>query len=279
VPLRVVITRHGYLSGRQALLPAASLIDMDRHENSSEVHSGSQPLPATMIGEALREARNAAGISLCVMATRTHYTKSYLSMVETGKRHATTDVVKAYERVLGIGQLGDNVNRRDSFKVASLVAANIRIAAELAASIAGNDPGALAAVQTTHGTDLAIATLVDRSAVVWLSRWLDDGDNAVLRVNAAGILAKVPGQVEALRVTAALNRAPEVRDRYVTAVVARVCGLEWSAAANFAHNPAGFPQPILVAQRFAREAISDRDAGARWCACAMLQALSPIIGR
>ncbi len=232
-----------------------------------------------MVGEALREARNAAGISLCVMATRTHYSKPYLSMVETGKRAATKDVIKAYERALGIGQLGDNVNRRGFFKVAGLVAGNAKMAAELAASIAGNDPGALAAVQTTHGTDLAVATLADQGAVARLRRWLDDGDNAVLRVNAAGILAKVPGQVEAPRITAVLNRDSEVRDRYMTAVVARVCGLEWSVAANFAHNPAGFPQPILVAQRFAREAVSDRDAGARWCAAAMLQALSPIVGR
>jgi hypothetical protein len=65
----------------------------------------------------------------------------------------------------------------------------------------------------------------------------------------------------------------------MTAVVARVCGLEWSVAAQFVDNPAGFPQPVLVAQRFARESVSDRDAGARWCAAAMLQALSPMIGR
>ena len=232
-----------------------------------------------MIGEALREARNAAGISLSVMATRTHYSKPYLSMVETGKRPATADVIKAYERVLGIGQLGDDVNRRDSFKVASLVAANIKVAAELAASIAGNDPGPLAAVQTTHGTDLAIATLADRGTVAHLRRWLDDGDNAVLRVNAAGILAKVPGQVEASRVASALSRDPAIRHRYMTAVVARVCGLDWPVAADFARNPAGFPQPTLVATKFVREAVSDRDAGARWCAAAMLQALSPMIGR
>jgi transcriptional regulator with XRE-family HTH domain len=229
-------------------------------------------------GEALRAARNAAGISLCVMATRTHYSKPYLSMVETGKRVATTDVVEAYERVLGIAQLGGDVNRRDAFKVASLVAANIKIATELAASIAGNDPGPLAAVQTTHGTDLAIATLSDRGTVAHLKRWLNDSDNPVLRVNAAGILAKVPGQVEASQVTAALVRDPDVRRRYMTAVVARVCGLDWPVAARFTDNPAGFPQPVLVAQRFAREAVSDRDAGARWCAAAMLQALSPLIG-
>jgi transcriptional regulator with XRE-family HTH domain len=231
------------------------------------------------IGEALKEARNASGLSLRVMATRTHYSKAYLSMVETGKRAATPDVVKAYERVLGIGQLGDDVNRREFFKVIGIIAGNTKIAAELAASIAGNDPGPLAVVQTTHGTDLAIATLADRGTVAHLRRWLDNGDNPVLRVNAAGILAKVPGQAEASHVTAALGRDPDVRYRYMTSVVARVCGLDWSVAAQLADNPMVFPQPVLVAQRFAAEAVSDRDAGARWCAAAMLQALSPMIGR
>lgn len=231
------------------------------------------------VGEVLRAARNAAGISLSVMATRTHFSKPYLSMVETGKRAATADVVSAYERILGIGRLGDDVNRRDFLKTTGLVAGNVKFAAELAASVAGNDTGPLATVQTTHGTDLAIAALTDQGAVAHLRRWLDDGGEAVLRVNAAGILAKVPGQFEASRVTAALGRDADVSHRYITAVVARVCGLDWSIAAHLAQNPADFPQPVLVAQRFAREAVGGRDAGARWCAAAMLQALSPTIGR
>ncbi len=188
-------------------------------------------------------------------------------------------MVSAYERVLGIGQLGEGVNRRDFFTVAGLVAGNATVAAELTASLAGNDPGPLATVQTSHGTDLAIAAMVDRGTVAHLQRWLDDADNPVLRVNAAGILAKVPGQCEASRVTAALGRDPDVRHRYMTAVVARVCGLEWHIAAQLAEDPTGFPQPVLADQRFAREAVSDLDAGARWCAAAMLQALSPLMGR
>lgn len=231
------------------------------------------------VGETLRAARNAADISLSVMAARTHYSKSYLSLVETGQRAATSDVISSYERVLGVGLLGGDVNRRNFIKTAGLVAGNAKLAAELAASVAGNDPGPLTTVQTTHGTDLAIATLADQGAVAHLRRWLDDGDDAVLRVNAAGILAKIPGQCEASRVMAALGRDTDVRHRYTTAVVARVCGLDWSVAAHLAENPVDFPQPLLVAQRFAREALSDRDAGARWCSAVMLQALSPMIGR
>jgi Helix-turn-helix. len=56
---------------------------------------------------ALREAREAAGISLSVMAARTHFTKGHLSNVEKGRRKATPEVVLAYEQVLG-----DSVDRR-----------------------------------------------------------------------------------------------------------------------------------------------------------------------
>ncbi|MBT8228515.1 MAG: helix-turn-helix transcriptional regulator [Dactylosporangium sp.] len=53
------------------------------------------------IGARLRQARQAAGVSLSAMAARTHYSKSYLGNVETGRRAATVDVVLAYEHALG----------------------------------------------------------------------------------------------------------------------------------------------------------------------------------
>ncbi len=59
------------------------------------------------IGAMLREAREAAGISLSAMATRAHFTKGHLSNVEKGRRKATPEVVLAYEQVLG-----DSVDRR-----------------------------------------------------------------------------------------------------------------------------------------------------------------------
>jgi hypothetical protein len=49
-------------------------------------------------------------------------------------------VLTGARKVLGIGQLGDDVNRGDFFKVASLVAGNTKIAVELTASIMGKDP-------------------------------------------------------------------------------------------------------------------------------------------
>jgi transcriptional regulator with XRE-family HTH domain len=55
----------------------------------------------TDVGANLRRVRRAAGVSLSSMATRTHFSKSYLGNVETGRRAATADVVLAYERALG----------------------------------------------------------------------------------------------------------------------------------------------------------------------------------
>jgi hypothetical protein len=133
--------------------------------------------------------------------------------------------------------------------LAGVVAANAALAGELTASLAGNDPVPLTAVQTSHGTDLAVASLTDRGTVTYLRRWLDDGDDPVLRVNAAGIMAKLPGQYEASRVAAALRRDKAVRSRYMTAVISRICGVDWLSAAHLAASPTAFPQPGLAAQQ------------------------------
>ncbi len=61
----------------------------------------------TTSGAQLRAAREAAGVSLTWMASRTHFSKSHLSNIEGGRRTVTPDVVLAYERALG-----EDVERR-----------------------------------------------------------------------------------------------------------------------------------------------------------------------
>jgi transcriptional regulator with XRE-family HTH domain len=56
----------------------------------------------TDLGAALRAAREAAGVSLAVMADRTHYSKPLLGLLETGKRTIKTEHVEAYSRVLNV---------------------------------------------------------------------------------------------------------------------------------------------------------------------------------
>ncbi len=229
--------------------------------------------------DVLREARTAATLSLRAMARLTHFSVSYLSMIESGQRPATPDIVASYERVLGVGGLGDVVDRREFLKVTALIAVNAPVISELTASIAGGDVGPLATVQTTHHLDLSVAALVDRPTAAKLSRWMLDGESAVVRVNAAGILAKIPGQTDAEAVARSLHLDDEIRDLYTTAVVARVCGLNWDVASKLSVAPQGFPGPRVAAERFAREVVNPRDAGARWCSATMLQRLSPMIGR
>ncbi|MEV6905540.1 helix-turn-helix transcriptional regulator [Amycolatopsis sp. NPDC051071] len=54
------------------------------------------------LGAALRAAREAAGISLSAMAAKTHYSKPYLSQLESGTRTAKPDHVTAYSRALNV---------------------------------------------------------------------------------------------------------------------------------------------------------------------------------
>ena len=117
---------------------------------------------------------------------------------------------------------------------------------ELYSSIAAGDASPLALAQTSHETDLMLATLAgaDQPVMLRLARWADDGGSAVLRVNAAGILAKTRSLDAAGLASAALRRDREMRVRYLRAVSARVG---------------------TGTRQLAAELASPADAGARWC--------------
>lgn len=108
---------------------------------------------------------------------------------------------------------------------------------------------------------------------------MTDGDSAILRVNSAGILAKLPGAEKATEVARVLAHDEDVRHLYMTAVTARTCGVDWTTAGAIALDPAAYTHRAqYLAQRFAKEALNPRDADARWCSSVMLQQLSPMIG-
>lgn len=58
---------------------------------------------ANVTGERLRTAREAAGLSLSALATRTYYSKALLGLLETGQRQVRPEHVRAYADALGIG--------------------------------------------------------------------------------------------------------------------------------------------------------------------------------
>ncbi|MGW4384201.1 helix-turn-helix domain-containing protein [Kitasatospora sp. NPDC004531] len=55
-----------------------------------------------MFGERLRRLREERGVSLAELARATNYSKSYLSRVETGRRHGTEVLAAACARALGV---------------------------------------------------------------------------------------------------------------------------------------------------------------------------------
>jgi transcriptional regulator with XRE-family HTH domain len=229
-------------------------------------------------GQELRRLRRAAGIGLAEMAARSWYSKSYLGFIETSRKPVTETIVAAYEKVLGVGLHDDAVHRRQFLNTAASVAANAVLIKDMSTSLAGGDSGPLATVQTSHSVDTAIATVVDGPVLRKLKRWTETDDSPIVRVNAAGIIAKAPGQSMAGHVAAILAHDEAVAQRYLTAVVARLLGIDHPTAAGYVAVPTTVPTPMLAAQRFAAEVFNPNDAGARWCAATMLTRLSPHLG-
>lgn len=122
---------------------------------------------------------------------------------------------------------------------------------DLYSSIACGDDGPLATVQTAHQTDMMLAGMIssDRPVLMRLARWADDGGSDVLRVNAAGILAKTRLAEPSDLAVAVLRRDADVRHRYLWAVSRRV-GAD--------------------TERLITELANKSDAGARWCSAWLL---------
>jgi hypothetical protein len=219
------------------------------------------------LGRTLREAREQAGLSLSGMAKRTGYSRGYIGNVETGVRAVTPDVIKKYESVLG-----EDLKRRQLLlgTISALAAgAAPDTAASIANDIDGGRTGMLTGIQTTHATDRAVASLVARSApsVASLAKWSRSG-KALLRVNAAGILAKVGSPTVDNEAVSVLQADAEARELYLTAVLHRVLGLDWDTAANLAASSEAFNPDQL--KRLQAELSNPNDSGARYCSVLLL---------
>jgi transcriptional regulator with XRE-family HTH domain len=219
------------------------------------------------LGLTLRRAREQAGLSLSGMAKRTGYSRSYLGNVETGIRQVTPDLIRAYERVLG-----DDLKRRQLLvgSIAALAATSTPDAATaIANDISGGRAELLAGMQTSHTTDKAIAAYVarDPASIACLAKWSRSG-RAVLRVNATGILAKVRSPLVDNEAVTVLRGDGDVRELYLTAVIARVLNLPWDDAGDLARGGAP-PSPEAV-PALSAELGNPADAGARWCSALLL---------
>lgn len=151
------------------------------------------------------------------------------------------------------------------------------VAQRLFTGIALGESKLLATTQTTHSIDLVLQNFVRRheASANLLNEWMSKGANAVLRVNSAGILAKLGASTVADAVATKLKTDRDSRQLYLTAVSSRVLAFEWNRAAKFAariENSASEVQCDLTTAQLAvltRELNNPRDSGARWC-CGIL---------
>ncbi|MFF7211687.1 helix-turn-helix domain-containing protein [Streptomyces sp. NPDC008238] len=84
------------------------------HATEADHHDAGKPdAPTThSFPERLRRLRQERGLSLADLARRTHYSKGYLSKIETGAKRATVDVARLCDQVLGAeGKLLELVER------------------------------------------------------------------------------------------------------------------------------------------------------------------------
>lgn len=223
-------------------------------------------------------------------------TQAQVSRVETGKPIQRLDGLCLWAQALRIPPAllwfdlpkelvdGEAVKRRtfmvagtlsmlggvtDIYRSAGPERADGLVAQRVFSDIAGGDGQLLASAQTTHRTDLAIGGMVagDGSAQRTLAGWMRHGHSPVLRVNAAGILAKVGDPALGDSAISAVVEDEPVRQLYLTAVASRVLQTPWDDALRVA---GGQPVDGQSIDRLSAELQNDRDAGARWCAAVLL---------
>lgn len=138
----------------------------------------------------------------------------------------------------------------------------------------------LATVQTRHETDEIISDFIraDQPSEGTLVRWMKSGSKPVMRVNSAGILAKLGSPATGDSVVTALRQDDELRTLYVAAVTARILEAEWGSALKLAHtidrfDPIPQERRSYIAAHFAKEVRNHRDVGARWSSIFVLSRL------
>lgn len=140
-------------------------------------------------------------------------------------------------------------------------------------SLAAGKSRLLATAQTTYATDHVLRQFVarDERSVASLGRWMTHGANPVLRVNAAGVLAKL-GRARAVEAAVAqLKVHRPTRHRYLTAVAHRVLGLDWQHAGQLATGAeSAVALPAVHVRPLVQELTNPSDGAARWCAASLL---------
>jgi hypothetical protein len=186
--------------------------------------------------------------------------------------YIASDATVAYMRMTRRSFLATGGLATASLASGLFVRDDLAVADDIAADILAGDPRRVATEQTSHAIDLTIASLIAAGGMrpTPLANWMSQGD-PVLRVNAAGIAAKMPGSDLAESAVTSLITDPATRTLYLTAVLARVWKLDWSTARVCSQaNQVGQHATTSNLPQLARELSNQHDAGARWCATVVL---------
>jgi transcriptional regulator with XRE-family HTH domain len=166
----------------------------------------------------------------------------------------------------------------DNFSFAHPSLIDFFVAQRIFGDLSRGSSDLLMATQTSHDTDQVIRRFVqhDTSCVPILASWMRDGNTPVLRVNSAGILAKL-GQADISdQVISALRQDADTRHLYLTAVASRVLAMPWEEAGKLAGGgaapyhamPTGHAAELAV--RLSQEIRHSQDGAARWCSVVLL---------
>nr|WP_245714790.1 hypothetical protein [Micromonospora inyonensis] len=172
-------------------------------------------------------------------------------------------------------------NASGSYRFTDPALTDVLVAHRVFGDIAQGSGHLLATAQTSHATDLTISALAADSegARRGLTAWMRTGATAVLRVNSAGILAKVGAAGLGDAAISAIRSDQDARHLYLTAVASRVLELPWERAAHLSGVTTQAAGRILgesnhprewVSQRLTAELENGRDAAARWCSAVLL---------
>jgi transcriptional regulator with XRE-family HTH domain len=258
---------------------------------------GNQDARADLARE-MRRLREEAGLSLRRLAALVRYSRPHVAEVEDpNKRLPSAMVVAAIDQAVNAGGRlttlreqahNDLVKRREALRViaagatgaiASKLATgghDIHAAETLVNDILADDSRRLSLKQTTHNVDHCVKDLLlsSHARPGTLVTWMHADSSPTLRVNSAGILAKVADPALSDQVVRRLGTDGPLRERYLTAVLNRVSGMEWDVSATLAERMcSGRESPPMSADAlasFAVEVRNPRDAGARWCSAFVL---------
>jgi transcriptional regulator with XRE-family HTH domain len=155
------------------------------------------------------------------------------------------------------------------------------VAQRIFGEISDGNSKLFATAQTTHDTDSVIREFIlrNQSSVRVLGQWMKRAPSAVLRVNSAGVLAKLGSARLNDEVVRTLKSDTDTRQLYMTAVASRVLELPWTRAADFSRNveqSESWPSEDAgrmrhFADQLAAELTNQRDGAARWCGVVLLQ--------